>query len=393
MSAPDSLPRPQSRDAVVPRFLLPVSVTLFAVSLAAFIAALSFAERGTQSSEGLIAIRVTEKVCDPMELTVAAGKRNFRIHNDATSRPLEWEILDGVMVVAERENIAPGFSADLSARLVPGEYQITCGLLSSPRGKLIVTPTDESLAEQRRPPVRVLIAPLSEYKVRLMMAAGRLEKTTAKLSDAVAAGDLDTARTLYAEARSYWRHIEPVAGRFADLQERIDPSAAYLAEGEADPAFTGFHQLEAALWGDRTDGASAAEGLARSAADLNARIKSVDPVPSDIVGLGAQYAQHLAEAVIPQGQDPHSGQDSAELKEALAGLKASAALLEPLLAVGHPDQQAALDAEFATIEAQITALPADYRQTDAATRQALAAGFTKLAAQLDQVNQAMGLAQ
>ncbi len=47
-------------------------------------------------------------------------------------------ILKGVMVVEERENIAPGFSQKMTANLQPGEYDMTCGLLTNPKGKLIV---------------------------------------------------------------------------------------------------------------------------------------------------------------------------------------------------------------------------------------------------------------
>lgn len=37
-----------------------------------------------------------------------------------------------------RENIAPGFSQKMTANLQPGEYDMTCGLLTNPKGKLIV---------------------------------------------------------------------------------------------------------------------------------------------------------------------------------------------------------------------------------------------------------------
>jgi iron uptake system EfeUOB component EfeO/EfeM len=62
---------------------------------------------------------------------------------------VEWEILDGVLVVEERENIAPGLSQVINANLLPGDYAITCGLLSNPRGTLHVTPTAESDARPR----------------------------------------------------------------------------------------------------------------------------------------------------------------------------------------------------------------------------------------------------
>ena len=52
----------------------------------------------------------------------AGRRRTFEILNQS-DRPVEWEILDGVMVVEERENIAPGFKQTLTAKLAPGDYR------------------------------------------------------------------------------------------------------------------------------------------------------------------------------------------------------------------------------------------------------------------------------
>ena len=79
----------------------------------------------TTAADGLT-VTIAGKACDPNELTVPAGRRTFRIVNQS-DRAVEWEILDGVMVVAERENIAPGITQTLTAKLVPGKYEITCG--------------------------------------------------------------------------------------------------------------------------------------------------------------------------------------------------------------------------------------------------------------------------
>lgn len=82
-------------------------------------------------------VTVTAEGCEPMTLTVDPGKTRFMIKN-TSQRAVEWEILKGVYVVEERENIAPGFTQKLTAKLEPGSYEMTCGLLSNPRGKLIV---------------------------------------------------------------------------------------------------------------------------------------------------------------------------------------------------------------------------------------------------------------
>ena len=82
-----------------------------------------------------VAITVTRTGCEPAAVTVPSGRTVFRIRNDS-QRSVEWEILKGVMVVEERENILPGFVQSLTATLDPGDYQMTCGLLSNPKGTL-----------------------------------------------------------------------------------------------------------------------------------------------------------------------------------------------------------------------------------------------------------------
>src|SRR6188472_2962482 len=182
-------PRPASRRTT--GLALAGAGLLVAAGLAAFwIAARS---NRPEPVPGEIAVTVTDATCEPAELTVPAGRTTFRIHN-ASDRPLEWEILDGVMVVAERENIAPGLNSTLAERLKPGTYDITCGLLSNPRGKLTVVATAASEAATTAPETRAFIGPLSEYRVYLARRASELVAATAALSERVAAGDLDGAR-------------------------------------------------------------------------------------------------------------------------------------------------------------------------------------------------------
>src|SRR4051812_34603663 len=71
-----------------------------------------------------VGITITDKGCEPNRISVPAGKASFTIRN-ASRRAVEWEILNGVMVVAERENIIPGFVQPLTATLDPGDYQMT----------------------------------------------------------------------------------------------------------------------------------------------------------------------------------------------------------------------------------------------------------------------------
>jgi iron uptake system component EfeO len=87
------------------------------------------------------AISVTERACDKMELTVNSGRNMFVVTNASTTAQVEWEILDGVRVVEEVENLAPGFVHKLKANLKPGEYGMICGRKSNTKGKLTVKAT------------------------------------------------------------------------------------------------------------------------------------------------------------------------------------------------------------------------------------------------------------
>lgn len=84
-----------------------------------------------------VSVTITDKGCDPLAMTVQPGKTVFKIKN-ASKRAIEFEILQGNMVVEERENIIPGFVQNVTATLDAGDYGMTCGLLSNPKGSLKV---------------------------------------------------------------------------------------------------------------------------------------------------------------------------------------------------------------------------------------------------------------
>lgn len=377
-------------DVRAPRNMTPLLVGAVALALAG-LAAFAWAARTYAPApvEGALQVAVTESACEPMALTVPAGPASFVIRNDS-ARPLEWEILDGVMVVAERENIAPGFTATLTERLKPGSYQITCGLLSNPRGTLTVTPTAASEAARTAPPLAEFIGPLSEMRVRLMMAGAALERDTGALADAIAARDIDAARQAYGAARADWARLGTATARAADLANRMSPAAAVLAEREADPGFTGFHRIEYGLWSQQsTEGLEpVAQALANDAAELRARLPDLALAPSDIAGDAARLARHLSEGQARQGVNLYSGEDADEFAAGLDAIAGAAQVLSPLTAAAAPEAAAQVEAEVAETRAAIGALAADPSD---AVRGRVADRLAALAQALDALNPALGL--
>jgi iron uptake system EfeUOB component EfeO/EfeM len=350
----------------------------------------------TAPAEGEIAVTVTDAACEPATLEVPAGKRSFRIHN-ASDRPLEWEILDGVMVVAERENIAPGLNATLTERLRAGTYDITCGLLSNPRGKLTVVATAESEAAKAAPELRYFIGPLSEYQVYLSRRTNELIEATAALSETVAAGDVEGAKAAWLAARQPWRQMAPVTGRIGDLANSMDPLADYLETREADPGFTGFHRIEYGLWAQgSTEGlAPVASQLAAEAATLKDRLKQVKLGPADLGGNAAALAGRVADQATGT-QAPYAHSDLAEFAADLDGIAKSALVVEPLVREANAATADDLAAALETARQTLEGLKADgafpsYDTVDDAGRRAISDAFARVAEAAGAVNSTIGL--
>ncbi len=250
----NSSPTPKRCAKAAPPRFLPLAIAGAAILVVAGGALFYFAtvsKRGDVDDDGAIAVEIGDKACTPNTLTVPAGRRTFAIHN-ASTRPVEWEILDGIMVIEERENILPGFSQTLTATLKPGSYEITCGLLSNPRGTLTVTRRPNPTRRRRRASISRRSSDLCPSTGLSRLQSMSFVSATKKLDAAIKAGDLAQSKALYEAAREPYRRIEAMVGRWSDLQNTIDPGAAFLEKREQDPAFTGFHRIEYGLFARRT---------------------------------------------------------------------------------------------------------------------------------------------
>ncbi|WP_287885971.1 MULTISPECIES: iron uptake system protein EfeO [Paracoccus] len=350
---------------------------------------------GTQTAADQL-VTVNATTCEPNAITVPGGRRSFEIVN-ASDRPIEWEILNGVMVVAERENIAPGFRSTLEVQLAPGEYAITCGLLSNPRGTLTVTPSDEAAAAASEVTLRKFLGPLSEYRVYLVMQGNAAVKAAETLRDAITANDLEAAREAWHQARLPYRRIEPLAYRFSDLEERIDALAAYLAGREQDPAFIGYHRIEYGLFAEnRTEGlAPFADALVADLTELAARLKQAPLDPGLLIEMPGESALQIAQGQIPQGENLYAGNDLQDLAASLEGIGKLAGLLRQVVAGVDPALDKVIEQDMQAAEAHLAAIAAEahptYGDVPKAARDALAADLTRLSESLRKLQPAIGM--
>lgn len=342
-----------------------------------------------------VKITVNDKQCDPMTVTVNAGKTQFVIQNNS-QKGLEWEILKGVMVVEERENIAPGFTQKLTANLEAGEYDLTCGLLSNPKGKLIVKGTNTS--SDGKQDVMQLVEPIADYKAYVTKEVADLVVGTKAFTDAVKAGDLEKAKALYAPTRRHYERIEPIAELFSDLDGSIDAREDDYEKKAEDPKFTGFHRIEKALWGDNsTKGMETfATQLNTDVLDLQKRIDELAFPPSKVVGGAAGLIEEVASSKISGEEDRYSRTDLWDFQANVDGAQKIVNLLRPMLQKDDAALLAKIDANFKKVDTIL----AKYRTKDGyesydkltdADRNAMKGPITTLAEDLSKLRGTLGL--
>lgn len=341
-----------------------------------------------------VAVTVTDKGCQPATLNVPAGKTVFRIKNQS-ARALEWEILKGVMVVEERENILPGFTQNLTVTLEPGDYQMTCGLLSNPKGTLTVA---ASGGPPGAPSPLDLVGPIAEYKLYVTREVDALAAGTAGFVAAVKAGKLDEAQHLYATTRQHYERVEPVAELFNDLDSSIDARADDFEKKEDDPTWSGFHRLEKALFADRTtDGmAPVADKLLADVKSLQERVASLPIPPKAMVGGAAALIEEVAATKISGEEERYSRSDLWDFQANLDGAQKIVDLLRPLLQPRSPELLARIDANFAKVDRTLAKYRGkegflSYDKVTSADRNALKGPITILAEDLSQLRGVLGV--
>src|SRR5512143_4379171 len=110
MASPTSSTPPRRSSPLLMKLAILGAAILVIVAGVAFYLASQAAKRNASgTAENALTVTITDASCDPNAITVPAGPTSFEIVNKS-SRTVEWEILDGVYVIAERENITPGLS-------------------------------------------------------------------------------------------------------------------------------------------------------------------------------------------------------------------------------------------------------------------------------------------
>ena len=348
------------------------------------------------NADGSVSIAVNDAACEPMALTVPSGQTVFNIQNNS-GRKLEWEILQGVMVVDERENIAPGLADKMTVTLLPGEYEMTCGLLTNPRGKLTVTDSGFK-ATASQADMAKLEQPLAEYKAYVQAEAKDLVAKTTEFTAAVKAGNIAKAKSLFAATRYHYERIEPIAELFNELDPAIDAREDDFKQGPKDPAFTGFHRIEYALWVENSTAGvnDIADKLLADVKTLQQEIDLLSFPPNKVVGGAAVLVEEVAGSKISGEEDRYSHTDLSDFQANIEGAEKIVDLFRPLIAEKNQALLNKTDANFKTVNEILAKYQTangfeTYDKLTAADRKALQAPINALAEDLAQLRGTLGL--
>jgi len=244
-----------------------------------------------------------------------------------------------------------------------------------------------------------LAAPISDYKIWVQTEVDAFQKDSRAFTDAVRAGDLAKAKSLYAPARFHYEKIEPIAELFSDLDKAIDVRADDFAKKEADPAFSGFHRLEYGLFAKNStaDLAAHADKLDADIAELKGRIKGLTVPPSKVVGGAAVLIEEVAKTKISGEEDRYSRTDLWDFAANVEGAKKIHDLLRPLTTKVNPKLVGRIDANFVKVEEVLAkyALPGggweSYDKLSKKDRTRVRGPVTALAEDLSKLRGTLGL--
>ncbi len=344
---------------------------------------------------GSVALTMTEAGCDPVSLSAPAGSVEFAVTNESGLKG-EFEVISSAPEILTEEFLEDGASGTFTVSLQPGQYQVICGAPSNTRADLVVTGEGEA-APSLQVDQADLDAAVTDYQAYVLAQTEALATNTKKFTDAVRAGDLDTAKQLYAEVRVPWEQIEPVAELFPDSDGVIDSRADDFPEAEADPDFTGFHALEYGLFaGGDVDMAALADRLDTDIQSLIGEVEVVEIQPQVMTNGAAALIEEAAQTKITGEEERYSGTDLVTLQANVDGANKVFVLVSPLLASVDKQLDDDLTAQFAKVQALLeTYRTADgfepYNAVSEADRAKLKTSMAELSELLSQVSGSLGL--
>ncbi|MFN8076603.1 MAG: iron uptake system protein EfeO [Kineosporiaceae bacterium] len=291
-------------------------------------------------------------------------------------------------MVAERENIGPSTSVDLTVELAAGTYTLRCkpGMKGDGINSSLTVTGGAAPAASAAPRHAQAVAKYRTY----VEAQARQSLSGAKdLQAALAAGDVAKAKKLYASSRIGWERMEPVAEAFGDVDPKVDLREADL---EAGQQWTGWHVIEKTLWTTNSAQGTApvAAQLVTDLTDLVGRIGTAEITPTSMANGAKELLDEVATGKVTGEEEAFSHTDLVDFQANVDGARMVVDLLGPVLTEKDASLHSDLVSRFEALQTLLARYGqnADFVSYDKVTpaqRQELADAVDALAEPLSRV--------
>ncbi|MFE0630108.1 iron uptake system protein EfeO [Streptomyces sp. NPDC058864] len=340
------------------------AVRMSAVAAAGIVVAVTAvtgcAEKADGKASDAITVTATDSKCEVSRTSFPAGHVQLAVENKGSKVTEVYVYTPSDQIVTERENIGPGTKASITAEIKAGTYEIACkpGMKGDGiRQKITVTGKGAAKADPR------LDAAVAAYRKYAQEQADQTIPVVQQFADAVKAGDVEKAKSLFAPSRVGWERTEPVAESFGDIDPLTDTREDGLEDGQK---WTGWHRLEKSLWHDKKAGAeegALADQLVSDLKDWQTRVGKADITATSMANGAKELLDEVATGKITGEEDRYSHTDLSDFQANVEGAMKAYELLKPVAAGNDAALTAELDKQFPAL----TALLDKYRKDGSTT--------------------------
>ncbi|WP_377272490.1 iron uptake system protein EfeO [Peterkaempfera sp. SMS 1(5)a] len=310
------------------------------------------------SSNDAIKVEAGDSSCQVSRTEFPAGPVDLAIRNSGSRVTEVYVYAPGDRIITERENIGPGTKATITAQIKAGSYEVACkpGMKGDGiRQKITVTGKGAPAKNDPR-----LDSAVASYRTYAQEQADATIPVVQQFADAVKAGDMAKAKSLFAPSRVGWERTEPVAESFGDIDPKTDTREDGLEPGQK---WTGWHKLEKSLWADgkvTDDDKKLADELVADLTDWQKRIGKADITATSMANGAKELLDEVATGKVTGEEDRYSHTDLSDFQANVDGAEQAYTLLKPVASEKDAQLTATLDREFAALQT----LLAKYRKGD-----------------------------
>ncbi|MFZ7086830.1 iron uptake system protein EfeO [Curtobacterium sp. RRHDQ10] len=295
--------------------------------------------------------------------SVPAGPVTFTVENKSSTAITEVELLQDQRIFGEKENLAPGLDpVQFTATLGGGEYQVYCPGATKELTDLTVTGKVASTANSSA--ATLLQSGSKGYSEYVDAQVDDMVTAVKQLQTDIDAGNLEAAKTDYANARPYYEHVESDVDGFVKKGFKATDNAGNLdylidmRESNLDPAvgWHGFHAVERDLF---QNGAITAD-TKTLAAELTTNVELLDELvptlhykPEDLANGAAGLLEEVQSNKITGEEELYSHIDIVDLAANVEGARQAFAYLKPGMQKLDPTITKQIASEFDTTNAMM----------------------------------------